>query len=99
MDSLVLLRAAPESMANLAPGAQLPVQVGQGLSVCVCVRVCARILFKRLCLGVRGWGRVWAQGSVSPGTETQASWKDKHCYQDLRVRLCKMGRIPAPLEA
>ena len=42
MDSLVLLRAAPESMANLAPGAQLPVQVGQGLSVCVCVRVCAR---------------------------------------------------------
>ena len=75
------------------------------MCVCVCVCVCVRarvracILFKRLCLGVRGWGRIWAQGSVSPGTETQASWKDKHCYQDLRVRLCKMGRIPAPLEA
>ena len=38
-------------------------------------------------------------GSVSPGIETQASGKDKHCYQDLRVRLCKMGRIQAPLEA
>ena len=76
--------------------------------MCVCVCVCERER-ESVCVCVnehssqetllRGWGRIWAQGSVSPGVETQASWKDEHFYQDLRVRLCKMGRIPAPLEA
>lgn len=90
-------------------GAELPSSsaLGQGVwgraeergrQLCVCLCVCeSEHSFQETLL--RGWVRIWAQGSVSPGIETQASGKDKHCYQDLRVRLCKMGRIPTPLEA
>lgn len=47
------------------------------------------------------WGKGWEAGSglSSPGREPQASRKDRHGYQDLSVRLRKMGRIMPTLEA
>ena len=90
VDSLVLLPAAREAVANLAPGAQHPAQVGQGLCVCVCVCVRARV-YVCVCVCVTrtyiGWGIFFR----ALDCEDEAAHPQSACSQRLPGRGAEPG--------